>query len=196
MAASFPPALKRLGQNFLVDPNIIRKIVSLAALPLSANGKLVLVNPNGVWLEDLTLTEATEAMNYINEMCDAEEANIYFGLVADPTMEGSVRITVLATGFNPYTTEGRKAAEMAGIRDVPSAPQSAVIEESADSEAPAAPRAPEALRPSQEAFTRVNTKDIWDKAAAKRDQAKEAADIFDEADLDIPAFLRQHKSGD
>ena len=32
MAASFPPALKRLGQNFLVDPNIIRKIVSLAAL--------------------------------------------------------------------------------------------------------------------------------------------------------------------
>lgn len=31
MAASFPPALKRLGQNFLVDPNIIRKIVSLAA---------------------------------------------------------------------------------------------------------------------------------------------------------------------
>ncbi len=32
MAASFPPALKRLGQNFLIDPNIIRKIVSLAAL--------------------------------------------------------------------------------------------------------------------------------------------------------------------
>ncbi len=32
MAASFPPALKRLGQNFLIDPNIVRKIVSLAAL--------------------------------------------------------------------------------------------------------------------------------------------------------------------
>ena len=32
MAPSFPPALKRLGQNFLIDPNIIRKIVSLAAL--------------------------------------------------------------------------------------------------------------------------------------------------------------------
>jgi len=32
MAASFPPALKRLGQNFLIDPNIIRKIVSLAGL--------------------------------------------------------------------------------------------------------------------------------------------------------------------
>lgn len=32
MARSFPPALKRLGQNFLIDPNIIRKILSLAAL--------------------------------------------------------------------------------------------------------------------------------------------------------------------
>ena len=27
MAPPFPPALKRLGQNFLIDPNIIRKIV-------------------------------------------------------------------------------------------------------------------------------------------------------------------------
>jgi 16S rRNA (adenine1518-N6/adenine1519-N6)-dimethyltransferase len=32
MAQPFPPALKRLGQNFLIDPNIIRKIVALAAL--------------------------------------------------------------------------------------------------------------------------------------------------------------------
>ena len=32
MAYAFPPALKRLGQNFLIDPNIIRKIVGLAAV--------------------------------------------------------------------------------------------------------------------------------------------------------------------
>jgi 16S rRNA (adenine1518-N6/adenine1519-N6)-dimethyltransferase len=32
MVPPFPPALKRLGQNFLIDPNIIRKIVTLAAL--------------------------------------------------------------------------------------------------------------------------------------------------------------------
>lgn len=29
---SFPPAQKRFGQNFLIDPNIIRKIVALAGL--------------------------------------------------------------------------------------------------------------------------------------------------------------------
>ncbi|WP_455245139.1 16S rRNA (adenine(1518)-N(6)/adenine(1519)-N(6))-dimethyltransferase RsmA [Petrachloros mirabilis] len=31
-APSFPPANKRLGQNFLIDPNIVRKIVALAEL--------------------------------------------------------------------------------------------------------------------------------------------------------------------
>ena len=31
-APSFPPAKKRLGQNFLIDPNIVRKIVVLADL--------------------------------------------------------------------------------------------------------------------------------------------------------------------
>jgi 16S rRNA (adenine1518-N6/adenine1519-N6)-dimethyltransferase len=29
---SFPPAIKRLGQNFLIDPNIVRKIVATADL--------------------------------------------------------------------------------------------------------------------------------------------------------------------
>lgn len=29
---SYPPAIKRLGQNFLIDPNIVRKIVALADL--------------------------------------------------------------------------------------------------------------------------------------------------------------------
>lgn len=32
MARSCPPALKRFGQNFLIDPNIIRKILALASL--------------------------------------------------------------------------------------------------------------------------------------------------------------------
>lgn len=32
MSAGLPPALKRLGQNFLIDPNIVRKIVALAAI--------------------------------------------------------------------------------------------------------------------------------------------------------------------
>src|SRR5947209_4739637 len=48
---------------------------------------------------DLTLQEANEAAQLINAMCDRKEANIIFGWVADPAMEGNVRVTVLATGF-------------------------------------------------------------------------------------------------
>ena len=43
MAPHFPPALKRLGQNFLIDPNIIRKIVALAAL--TPNDQVLEIGP-------------------------------------------------------------------------------------------------------------------------------------------------------
>lgn len=49
--------------------------------------------------EDLTLNEANDAMAYIQNLCDHEDANIFFGTVVDPELEGKVRITVLATGF-------------------------------------------------------------------------------------------------
>ena len=32
MSTPFPPPLKRFGQNFLIDHNIVRKIVDLAAI--------------------------------------------------------------------------------------------------------------------------------------------------------------------
>lgn len=143
---------------------------------------------------DLTLTEATEAMNYIHELCDADEANIYFGLVVDPKMEGSVRMTVIATGFNPYSTEGRRVAQAVGTLDAavvaPEAPRAAVIE---TPEAPKAEPAPEAPRPS---FQRVSPQEIWKQEAAKREQTAAEAPEFDESDFDIPAFLRQHKKPD
>jgi hypothetical protein len=40
-------------------------------------------------------------MNFIHELCDQEEVNIIFGTVTDPSLEGTVRISVLATGFDP-----------------------------------------------------------------------------------------------
>src|SRR2546421_2063727 len=60
--------------------------------------------------DDLTLAEVDEAMAYIHNLCDSEDAAIYFGHVLEEGMEGSVRITVLATGFNPYTAEGKRVA--------------------------------------------------------------------------------------
>jgi cell division protein FtsZ len=48
---------------------------------------------------DLRLEEFNEAANQIQQLCDQVDANIIIGWVPDPSLEGEVRVTVLATGF-------------------------------------------------------------------------------------------------
>ena len=48
---------------------------------------------------DLSLIEVSEASAIIQEAAH-EDANIIFGAVVDPKMEGKVKITVIATGFD------------------------------------------------------------------------------------------------
>lgn len=139
--------------------------------------------------EDLTLAEANEALMYIQSMCDEEEANIFFGTVVDPSMEGTVRVTVLATGFNPYTSEGRKVAE-ATYNIVQPEVQPAVV------------------TPVQRAVVgqpgspitnvqRVDAKPLFGAGGTPATRANQfdASQVFDETDLDIPAFIREHKGG-
>lgn len=64
--------------------------------------KGVLVNITGG--NDLTLHEVNDANNVIYEAA-GEEANIIFGATIDPSMEGEVRVTVIATGFGEKTAE-------------------------------------------------------------------------------------------
>jgi cell division protein FtsZ len=52
---------------------------------------------------DLTLTEVSEASEIIHDAAH-EDANIIFGAVVNPQMEGKVKITVIATGFDPVRT--------------------------------------------------------------------------------------------
>lgn len=59
--------------------------------------KGVLINITGG--PGLTLHEVSEATEVINQAA-GEEANIIFGVVIDPTMNGDLRVTVIATGFN------------------------------------------------------------------------------------------------
>jgi cell division protein FtsZ len=56
----------------------------------------VIINVTGG--PDLSLIEVSEASAVIQEAAH-EEANIIFGAVVDPKMEGKVKITVIATGF-------------------------------------------------------------------------------------------------
>src|SRR5689334_18361625 len=57
----------------------------------------VIINVTGG--PDLSLVEVSEASAVIQEAAH-EEANIIFGAVVDPKMEGRVKITVIATGFD------------------------------------------------------------------------------------------------
>jgi cell division protein FtsZ len=57
----------------------------------------VIINVTGG--PDLSLIEVSEASAVIQEAAH-EEANIIFGAVVDPRMDGKVKITVIATGFD------------------------------------------------------------------------------------------------
>ncbi len=72
--------------------------VSSPLLEASIHGaKGVVINITGGY--DLTLHEVNAAADSIYEVVD-EDANIIFGAVIDDNMEGEIRITVIATGFD------------------------------------------------------------------------------------------------
>ncbi|MGE3842882.1 MAG: cell division protein FtsZ [Vicinamibacterales bacterium] len=74
----------------------------------SVNGaRGVIINVTGG--EDFSLIEVNEASTIIQEAAH-EEANIIFGAVMDPRMNGRIKITVIATGFDkPESTAARPA---------------------------------------------------------------------------------------
>ena len=94
--------------------------VSSQLLETSINGATrVLVNVTSG--NDLTLAEFTEAADQISQLCDQKDANIIFGWVPDPGLEGEVRVTVLATGFGEVTGMGRAEAVRPATRETPAA---------------------------------------------------------------------------
>ncbi len=123
--------------------------------------------------DDLTLAETSEAMIYIQSLCDQDEVNIIFGSVIDPSMEGTVRISVLATGFDPISAVSSRAR----------------IESSAQP-VPAVRHAVNPVIPS------VTSADVVAEARAKMFEKKieETPDMIEESDLDIPAFIREHRN--
>jgi cell division protein FtsZ len=65
----------------------------------SVNGaRGVIINVTGG--SDLSLLEVSHASTIVQEAAD-DDANIIFGAVVDPALEGRIKITVIATGFDP-----------------------------------------------------------------------------------------------
>jgi cell division protein FtsZ len=153
--------------------------VSSQLLETSINGATrVLVNVTSG--NDLTLAEFNEAAEQIHSLCDQRDANIIFGWVPDPKLEGEVRVTVLATGFDaqhptkePYTYTPRAS-------EAPRAYRAEQETHSGAQASTAPPPEPEEEKPS-ESSTRATPP-----AAGAQEQKKSPGD-----DYDIPAFLRK-----
>jgi len=86
------------GQDRAVEA--ARRAISSPLLEdASVNGaRGVIINVTGG--PDMSLIEVNEASCIVQEAAD-EDANIIFGAVVDPSLTGKVKITVIATGFNP-----------------------------------------------------------------------------------------------
>jgi cell division protein FtsZ len=70
----------------------------------------VIINVTGG--ADLSLIEVSEASAIIQEAAH-EDANIIFGAVVDPSMQGKVKITVIATGFDKVAAIKQQTASAA-----------------------------------------------------------------------------------
>jgi len=69
-----------------------------------AGAKGILINITGG--EDMSLYDVNDATQTIYEAVgEDQEANIIFGAVVDKEMEGKIRVTVIATGFNEEVTD-------------------------------------------------------------------------------------------
>jgi cell division protein FtsZ len=181
------PALMGIGYG-VGENRAIQAAQQATASPLleqtifGARGLLVNITSG----EDLTLAEVSDAMDYIHGLCDEEEANIFFGTVVDPTLEGEVRITVLATGFDPDQSRARMAAPPVKKFEAP------VVEETVVEE-PTTPSNRGEERPTYRPVKpRIDPKEIW-KTSETSSASGGGDDVYDDTEIDIPAFLRDHR---
>jgi cell division protein FtsZ len=140
----------------------------------------VIINVTGG--NDLSLVEVSEASAVIQEAAH-EEANIIFGAVVDPRMQGQVKITVIATGFDRAPAQ-RDVAASASPTPVDLSAYSARKQET-DKVAVAGGGA----RPS----INLSRRPTLDVRMVVNDSVREASDSleFEASPLDVPAFLRR-----
>ena len=142
----------------------------------------VLVNVTGG--DDLTMIEVSEAASIIQQAAD-EEANIIFGAVVDPQMEGEVKITVIATGFD----DGAAAAgQVSGTARTPVDLEAYTGWRRSDPEEDAAVEpAPEpAAEPAPEPAPEIAEESLAEEAPAAYDAGDEQLDVDIAIDLDAP----------
>ncbi len=95
--------------------------ISSPLLETSIEGaKRILFNITGG--PKLALSEVEEAAQIVASASDAPDTNVLFGVVIDPEMGDAVRVTVIATGFEPHGESGQKVVE-AFAEELPAEPR-------------------------------------------------------------------------
>lgn len=146
-----------------------------------AGARGVLINITGG--DDMTLYEVDEAANRIREEVDPD-ANIIFGTATDPSLGEKIRVSVVATGLQSSTPARRGVTthtQTSAVSATAAAVKSPVAEKSVNTVEAALEATVEETKPAK------NVKD-FEQAAQKKEEQKS---MFDDLDLDIPAFLRR-----
>ena len=129
----------------------------------------ILINITGS--SRLGLHEVNEACSIIREAANCEDVQINFGVILNESLADAVKITVIATGFQPENAPMPDRKAMADIRFQPRLPEPAA----APPPAPAPPAPPilqRQLEPEPELIA-------------------EAEPMLDLDDVETPAYLRQ-----
>jgi cell division protein FtsZ len=124
----------------------------------------VIINVTGG--EDMTLSEVNEACSIIHKGAD-DAANIIFGAVIDPQMNGQIKITVIATGFQRMERSARRRSSAVTPVDITNYQRANATESSAH-------------------FYRRGSED-----GVEVDRDFGFAPETEAEDLDVPTFLRK-----
>jgi cell division protein FtsZ len=163
----------------------------------SVNGaRGVIINVTGGG--DMSLMEVNEALTVIQEAAH-EDANIIFGAVVDPTLDGKIKITVIATGFDLGNTvrSAPAAAPMQTPVDLQSytSPASRPTGSSRQAADPLPSRLTIARRPAVDlppAPVRVAAAGAG--TAPRSESSGETPDPDANLELEVPAFLRRSEA--
>ncbi|HWP31239.1 MAG TPA: cell division protein FtsZ [Fimbriimonadales bacterium] len=139
--------------------------------------------------EDITLAEANEAMMFIQNLAASDAANIIFGTVLNKELDGEVRITVLASGFDQTTATGRKALQAATSVGTPRS--AAVQMPSRTQEAKTGTNSSGSTLPPGAGSATGIPRPVGSKDNETLNLPK--PELTEEDELDIPTFIREYR---
>ncbi|MFA5753762.1 MAG: cell division protein FtsZ [Patescibacteria group bacterium] len=162
------------GENKAVEA--AKAAINSNLLDMSIDGArgIVFTITGGV---DLSMTEVSEAAKVITSAAD-EDAKIIFGAVIDEKMKDSIKITVVATGFDGHGKSQKSEISKAYT------PTSFIIEKEPEKEATSSVTDSDKNKGKFSVFRNLPVKPALEKKAEK-------PTVEEDNDLSVPAFIRK-----